>query len=344
MIEYVKRRQKSKSQTRLNMVRSILFNKYLLYSVSGILILFFLFFILPKVDNLPLFTIDKFEIIGNESLSEDEIKLTAEKFKQRSLLTLSTDEVEEHIRENNLYVEEVYVRKVLPGTLEIEVVERYPSLIAINLSGSYLLDSKFRVISILNKQDFDVTDYEVNVLLNYATIEDDFVKERYIASLSEEERAEIKWEEVEAEKKQEVLDEVKEDINTRLTSFLSDQKALIVESPFKDLNINYFLYPEEEISDRESKSYEIGEYLNRDKMSFTENTRIEFLNMGFRINEIKWVSEFRLEITFDDFKKAILTDRDSLESQIEKMQLLIINSVVETQREFDLRGIKYTSE
>lgn len=336
MIEYVKRRKKIRSKTRFTFLKKLFLNKFFLYSLTVCLLIFFFVYVFPKIDNLPVFKITEFKIYGNESISEEEISLSLQKFEGESMLSVQTEEIEDYIKQSNLYIEEVYVRKSLPGTIEVDIVERYPSLIVIDFSGTYLLDSKFKVISILNKQEFDIANFELDILQDYANLNADFVKERYFASLSEEERADLKWEDVDQDEKIQTIEKIKEDINNRLTTFLSDQTAVIEASAFKDLPVNYFLFTK--------KGYEIGQYYDRDKISFTENARLEFLNLGFKINDVRWTTEFRLEIKFDDAKKAILTDQDSLQLQIEKMQLLLINGFVGNQREFDLRGIKYTSE
>ena len=93
----------------------------------------------------PLFTLREIKLIGATYLTPDDILRVGQIYYGEPLFQLETDSITTRLS-NDLRVEEVTVRRSLPSTLEVEVVERKP-VATINCDYGYLdLDRNGKVI------------------------------------------------------------------------------------------------------------------------------------------------------------------------------------------------------
>lgn len=112
---------------------------------KGVIRLFATAAILLLLVYTPLFTLREIKLIGATYLTPDDILRVGEIYYGEPLFKLETDSITNRLR-NDLRVEDVTVRRSLPSTLEVEVVERKP-VATINCDYGYLdLDRNGKVI------------------------------------------------------------------------------------------------------------------------------------------------------------------------------------------------------
>ena len=112
---------------------------------KGIIRLFATAAVLLLLVYTPIFTLREVKLIGATYLTPDDILRVGEIYYGEPLFKLETDSITNRLR-NDLRVEEVTVRRSLPSTLEVEVVERKP-IATISCDYGYLdLDRNGKVI------------------------------------------------------------------------------------------------------------------------------------------------------------------------------------------------------
>ncbi|MDR2800915.1 MAG: FtsQ-type POTRA domain-containing protein [Desulfovibrio sp.] len=92
------------------------------------------------------FALKTIEIHGNSRISSREILKTADLLEGANTLALSIDTVEESLSAHP-WVEEVSVKRVLPGTLVINVREKHPAFWILHEGSLYYADAAGRIIA-----------------------------------------------------------------------------------------------------------------------------------------------------------------------------------------------------
>lgn len=92
-----------------------------------------------RVAGARLLAVSAYEIRGNHRLTTGEIEALVGDLRGTSLLHLRLDEIEAHLRDSP-WVADVTLRRVLPSTLDIRIVERVPMAVARIGAQLYLID------------------------------------------------------------------------------------------------------------------------------------------------------------------------------------------------------------
>ena len=103
------------------------------------------------VDAVTFFRLKTINVVSGTHLSRDEIIGIAGAETGRDLLRINVRRMGEQVSRNP-WVERVYVRRILPDTLSISVVEREP-LAVVSMGYLYYLDSKGTVFKLLSQGD-----------------------------------------------------------------------------------------------------------------------------------------------------------------------------------------------
>ena len=112
---------------------------------KGIFFLFFCGAIIGAVVYFPIFTLTHIKVIGAKYLTEEDVMRVGNIYIGEPLFQLETDQVAGRLS-NDLRIEEVSVRRILPNTLEVSIKERQP-IATISCNYGYLdLDKNGKVI------------------------------------------------------------------------------------------------------------------------------------------------------------------------------------------------------
>lgn len=93
-----------------------------------------------QVVNSPKLTIENINATGFDRVIEDEVLVAADIRIGRNILAMNIERVEAVI-ESDPYIEEATVVRILPGTVNVSVVERRP-VVLVNMDGLFIMDAK----------------------------------------------------------------------------------------------------------------------------------------------------------------------------------------------------------
>lgn len=131
--------------------------KVIISIILAILILFYFVFFTNA------FSIDTIEIVGNESISKDEIISIVNEYgnkrkflfvKLNNILFFDKKEAEDIIREK-IPLDMIKINKKLPHKLSIQIKEKIPYLVWIDDKKSYFMDSDGTIISLINQDKIE---------------------------------------------------------------------------------------------------------------------------------------------------------------------------------------------
>ncbi len=111
----------------------------------------------------PYFNIDKLSVTGHRAVSETDIMKTIGPILGRNTFALNITSIGEMLKANP-WIKNVEVKRILPSTLNIRVIERVPVAIAV-ISGMWLIDED----AVLLKKISSATDFDLPKLRGIKT-------------------------------------------------------------------------------------------------------------------------------------------------------------------------------
>lgn len=90
----------------------------------------------------PALGISSFSVKGNEVLSENEIIENVQKYKNKNILLVNSEEIKNNLIEKESYIKDVIVNKIYPNKLEINIYERKPIAKIINDNSILVFDKE----------------------------------------------------------------------------------------------------------------------------------------------------------------------------------------------------------
>ncbi|MBI5746552.1 MAG: FtsQ-type POTRA domain-containing protein [Nitrospirae bacterium] len=127
--------------------KGILRRRIIVRSVSIVVISLGLYYILLGIEGsiAPLFTVSSVKIAGLYRLKEEEIISLSGIGSGVNILQVDLDEVYQRIKENP-WVRDVQIRKELPVSIAVEIIERRPEARVAAKNGTYLVDNEGMVL------------------------------------------------------------------------------------------------------------------------------------------------------------------------------------------------------
>lgn len=116
----------------------------------------------------PMYAVDNFEIIGNNSYPTQKISEAIGKFKGQSLFLINTGAIAEAVRENYVNLLSVDVKKIYPNKISILITEKEVRAVLININGAYLIDEDSLVINVLTQTKINYTQARLDLLSGFA--------------------------------------------------------------------------------------------------------------------------------------------------------------------------------
>ncbi len=300
-----------------------------------ILVIFAFFWqVLPRYSDLPFFKIKKIEILGLEQVNQEVFNQSVEQYRGKSLINANTQEIKTNIKQQYDFIQEVYVRKIMPDTLQLEVVEKFPVMAYVNLKGAYLLDKNYTVVSIRATNVKPVTDDDLKLVSNEIDVNSTYLKERYLLTIEDsEERSTIKWEEVDQTKKTELLDKLKKEANDLIFSIQNELIMSVKDSEFPQLVV---------VTSNSRVDYKKNDQIEFDKNDFVIRLYGRIKEQNIVVLEIKWISEYTLQLKLQDNKTFLFTNKRTIEDQMADLETIIYSDVINQGSVFDLRSDTYS--
>lgn len=280
------------------------------------------------------YIVQNFEISGNQRITVEQVQEVVNPWQGASMLTFSKRQLEQAIVEKFKYLKSVNVKKVLPGTVQIILRERNPSVVVINLAGVYLVDDDGIIVGVVTSYQVEgLTFQQSQIVSGYGDVDSDLVRESYLSQITDEtERNKVDWSKVERDIKLQAMEDLRNLLTARLESQIEQGKTKFEESEFKTMPVVYSY---------ENNSYIEGEAVPIDKINYPL-TIVEFANRqkDIEVDRMLWQSAYTLMVQLKNNKRFIFSSVDDINWQLGKWNALIINGVVSKHAQFDLRGEK----
>ncbi len=332
--EIVKSRQRKTRNIKINFLqKNYLKSKYIKVVLVLLTIVAVGFLIIPIISSSDFYKVESITIVGNSRVAKEDISLVLSKYQDKSMLSFSNDDVKKAVITNIDFIKDVYVRKSLPGSLEVEVVEEFPELVLINLEGAYLIDKESRVVSIASASKLDLSQAEIELIEGEDTFESDYIKERYLAGIKDqEERKKVDWAKVKIEDKKTIYNQVIMEISSKLDKLINESNEYTKSKLATTLPI---------IVEYNANLYAIGQSIHsvNNDLTFTRSLLEAFKEIKIEVSKVVWTSKVIVEVHTKDGKKVIFikSDERTLEDQIRDLKALSFNNRLNSGSVFDLR-------
>lgn len=301
--------------------------------------------------------IKRIEVSGLEQLSVEEINAQLNEYVGRSLYGVDATAIEGQLVSNFPFLKAVHVRKILPDKLEVEVQERFPVFSYVNIAGAYLVDEDGFIARVLAFEETNpLSADELAIIEGYIDPNSERIQVRFYqqweqrqSELAEEgegdgqgglpaasgeddsEEARPEWETVPVEDKQAVVDELRQEYQSRVSARINQHKELINEL---GLSLSQMV-------DYSVQGYAEGENFRDEQFDFYFTVK-EFLNNAdYEVAEIQWRTDFKIIVQLQAGAQLIFTTVDkNLELQLLELSAVEKVEALSSRRGVDLRGQK----
>lgn len=300
----------------------------ILIAIAVVAVVGFLIYIAHREE---VYVIKDIQISGNVQASKVELLAELQKYQGSSLLLVRSPEIESDLKVKFPYLKAVYTRKILPGTLDVEVVERFPILAYVNLSGVYLIDEDQIVATILVSNEVaQLTSDEKQILAGLGDWNANYVYEHYLSEITDDkERAKVKWDEVDPKTKNRALSSLQKELETRVNSLLNENLNTFAQSQFNELP---------KVIGLDSNIWRLGDKFDSEKYSLSSAVTKYLQKIGWKINELRWISDFTLDAKLKDGRQVYFTTTRDTEDQLNALEALRTKVDIKGVTEIDVRG------
>ncbi|MBU0976281.1 MAG: FtsQ-type POTRA domain-containing protein [Patescibacteria group bacterium] len=209
------------------------------------------------------------------------------------------------------YIKDLKVEKHLPDTVYINIIERKPSLVWVNLSGAYLVDQEGTVLRmVLDYEDLVLDQEDIDLLKGYGDLS--AVEEEKPAEKKKSSEEEVEKEELTNKEKQKIIEEGRKEVVSRVDQFWGKN--------LKNLGDEYKAYPF--VYNYVPKSYMVLDNIDLSLMK-SSRTVINLDLKGEVVLRYVWESEYRFVLYLKDDRKIIFSTRRELEEQIYDLDVFL---------------------
>jgi len=272
------------------------------------------------------FNIKNIQIGGCENVEKEFILTRLDRLINKNIFFIRSSSLMEEIRGYSPYIYDVKVEKHLPGDIHINIEERKPVFLWINLTGAYLISQDGLVLEIVSDfKDLNISSEDIDLLRGYGNLKEYIETEDEEEDQDNEEDGEIE-KETEAEQPEELqeeedlseeevlelMEQEREEIIARVNQYWSEN----VNSIREEYSVYVFVY-----------SYDQNNFVSLDSINndMLENTKVgldvDFL--GEKVHRYIWESEYRLVFYFDMRRRIVFSARRDFSDQVEDLRILI---------------------
>lgn len=140
----------------------------ILLAAFGFALMSFMAFVVISTIREPMYLVDNFDIIGNNSYPTEKIVKQLSKFKGQSIFLISSKAVEDAVRKDYTNLMEIKVDKVFPNRIVITLSEKEVRAVLININGAYLIDEDSTVINVLTHAKINYDQARLDLLSGFA--------------------------------------------------------------------------------------------------------------------------------------------------------------------------------
>ena len=324
-------RRKSPSKIKVNVSDG---SKRIIAGVIGFLIIILLMTALFSILSSPKYYISEFSIIGNKSVTEDSLNQILSEYKDKSIFLTSSSSIENKLLDNFVFFKSVKVRKEWPNTIKININEREPKLVMINLNGSYLIDEDGRIIDIISTKSINFSDDNLDIIAGLGDPNADYVinilelelVDEGIIDPTDEEQEEFDYSTIPLSRKLEILESLENDLRSRAEENFTLFNEETANSKYASLQ-RVFVY--------ENIEYKQFDFINKELMLLSLEVSGFFNTPDTpQITQLLWEGDYLANIKLDNGKEIIFGTARNISEQLEDYTIII--------NELKINGVDYS--
>jgi hypothetical protein len=290
-LEQRKQRTQRLRQARLTGVKEFFREKRVIFvAIAAVIIVLSTVFLLVRVLSASgTFLLAEIEVSGNEEVSTAQVEQALNSLIGTSLFSFDARDVENLLKEQFSFIKEVYVRKVPPKLLEVEIEERYPVLQLVDLSGAYLVDEEGIFINARYPEStIELTETEQGILNGYGMYDAEYVYAYYLEQrINEEGFVEVDWSQIPIEEKIATLEKMRLELVSRVENRLNENLTSLIFREFPVLPV---------IQSTSNSTYQIGSNYSQDRLSLLLSIKSFLASNSIEVAKYYWSSDFTLEV------------------------------------------------
>lgn len=270
-------------------------SKSLLKIFAGALLVIIISFLLYgsiKLIYSPRFKVTELEIIGNKSAPAQELAMEILASDQKSIFLLNTQQISNKLLQKYIFFKKVSIRKIWPNKLWVNILEREPKLIYINLNGAYLIDEDARIIQIISSAKINFSEDNLLIIRGLGNPNSSYVKDRLktdFLSQTKGSKAKFNFAKIPFSKKLAALEQIKTDLLTKADESLSSHNEKLKDSQYAN-------FPQ--VYSYDNQNFDLYEEIDKKRLELTVEVENFFRNRKQeRITHITWEGNFLIKFS-----------------------------------------------
>ncbi len=302
---------------------------FIFFSIFVLFVTLFIFF-----KSTTIFNVNTVELITDKDENYAPIKSIVDSYIGKNSLFVSSAEIENSIKNKINSVHTVFVNKTLDGKLRVEVIEDAPVYYQANNTGIYLINQRGEIMEVIEpstKLTFSET--EVLVRDNKLPIDSDQVRVKYLERFAQEDQSKVIWKDVSKEEKEQVLSQMKQDLDNKVSDFTNKLSEQLKEDRYKNLIGSYI---------PNSEGYRVGDNISLDRLNFVSIVLDFFKSKNLVSSKVVWDSDYSLEVFLQDNPRVLLSVKRSYTLQFTDLNTLIYHGQFNGAKVIDVRSSNYS--
>lgn len=281
-----------------------------------------------------IFDVKEIVVITDKQEDYSAVKNIVDQYMSQNILFVSSSEIERKIKEEFSAIHTVFVDKSLSGKLKVEVIEDIPIYYEANNTGVYLINQRGEVMEVIPPNErLQFNETEQLIRENRLPADSDQVRIKYTAQLDEAEKNEVIWKDVPKEDKESTLNQMKDELNTKINDFSNKLSEQLKEDKFKDLIGSYI--PNNQV-------YSVGDKISLDSLNFLSIALDFFKSKNLVSTKAVWESTYSLEVFLQDNPSVLLSVKRDYAEQFSDLNTLIYHGQFSGARVVDVRSSNYS--
>ncbi|MEI7579305.1 MAG: FtsQ-type POTRA domain-containing protein [bacterium] len=293
-------------------------NLPLIFGVILTIVIIILLSLFIKFITSDRFRIDKFEYLGTKSISQDELNLQLTSFNGQSIFLVSNTKISKKLLASFVFFNDVKVKKKWPNQLTININERKPKMVMINLNGAYVIDEDARIIKTITTDKINFNDQDLMIIKGMGDPNGSYVTDVLFSNWKKihptSNETEFKIENISIDEKLKALENIYQELSQKSTDRFTVFQTAVSQTEYADLS-RVIVY--------ENKNYNEFEYINTAIVNLSVDVSDFFtINQKEAIKGIYWKGNYLLEIELANGKHIIFGTQRNISDQLDDYLLV----------------------
>lgn len=229
---------------------------------------------------------------------------------------INPDSLEEKLRGAFVEIGDVRAEKLFPNKIRFTIVEKIPAFVYINFNGYYLVDSVGEVIKAYpNESAYDFSDLDYELARGFGSPNANYIEDRVLNELSEDEIAEFDFETFEYEQKELILQSIELERKLKFNDVIRTNTERYSSQAFQGIPL---------ISGWSEEVYKVGENMEVDLFTFfNQVNQSKQNNMEITFENLLWDGDQRMILFFNIDSEVVISRKRDVAIQFEDLALIV---------------------